>query len=202
MKGHWILSFFWAYRRWLCKFYASSVNLVYHIGEISCVGTSLQSTDKLNVDTMSDFFNVTLNLFDSVLLWAFQSVFIRDILLSLCFNNVFLALALRPISYQFGRLCSFLVFAWVWERLTFNLIFKFSKNSSVKPSGLGLSFFERFSSIDSICFLVTGLLRCSVSPLWSHGGLYLYLVLVVCMLQEFIHFPFRLPNVLMHIGML
>lgn len=109
------------------------------------------------------------------------------------FNNVFLALSLRPISYQFGRLCSFLVFAWVWERLTFNLIFKFSKNSSVKPSGLGLSFFERFSSIDSICFLVTGLFRCSVSPLWSRGGLYLYLVLVVCMLQEFIHFPLGYP---------
>lgn len=38
-----------------------------HIAAVSRVRTSLPSTDKLNVDTMSYFFNMMLNFLDSVL---------------------------------------------------------------------------------------------------------------------------------------
>lgn len=97
--------------------------------------------------------------------------------LSLHFNKVFLALILRN-NQSHINLEDFVPFPFLHE-----ISFLNSVKSSVKPSDLGLSVFERFLSIDSICFLVTGLLRCSVSLLFSHGGLCLCLVIVVYMLQ-------------------
>lgn len=106
--------------------------------------------------------------------------------LSLHFNKVFLALMLRK-GQSHINLEDFVPFPFLHE-----ISFLNSVKSSVKPSDLALSVFERFLSIDSICFLVTGLLRCSVSLLFSHGGLCLNLVIVVCMLQ-FIIFPSGYP---------
>ena len=102
----------------------------------------------------------------------FASMFNSDIGLYVASLSGFGIREMVATQNEFGSFSLSAIFWKSLSRTSFSSSLNFWQNSAVKPSGPGLQFLERLFIIVSISMLLMGLLRFSISSLFSFGRLW------------------------------